>query len=386
VIDFTHVLAGPFCTRLLADFGADVARIESSKHPDSPWRTVKDPNLDRDVAYLVVNRNKRSVTINLKTEAGRELAARIAGVADVLVENFSAGVLDRVDLGYERLSAMNPRLVYVSMSGYGHSGPRRDWTSMNSNLQAYSGLMMSTGSESDPPISISNSWMDYVGGLHACFGIIQALSRRAVSGVGMRLDLSQFECGVSTIGPALMASAASRERPRRAGNRAAGAAPQGCYRCAGKDEWCAISVQTDEQWRALAQVMGFAPDSRFDSVLGRLKHHDEIDRLITAWTETRDKPDVEGLLKAAGVPAERMRRANEVAPDSSQPAGPFKPMSGPHAADVLFTTMPLGLSPATLAEPRSAGRLGEHTDDVLRSWLGMDNSEIEALRRAEVLA
>ena len=167
VLDFTHVLAGPFCTRLLADLGADVVRVESSKHPDHPWPSTFISDDGRHASYLNTNRSKRSIAIDLKNEAGQKVAARLAAATDVVIENFSAGVMGRLKLDYPTLQAFNPGLIYVSMSGYGHDGPRCDWTSMNMNLQGYSGLMMVTGAEGDPPTAISNSWNDYIGGLHA---------------------------------------------------------------------------------------------------------------------------------------------------------------------------------------------------------------------------
>src|SRR5437867_7690160 len=183
VLDFTHVFAGPFCTRTLADFGADILHIE---------RRSEDSDDSHRAAYA--HRNKRSVTLDLKHPAGYATALRLGGVADVVVENFSAGVMRRLKLGYEDLSAGNPGLIYVSMSGYGHTGPRRSWTSMNMNLQAYTGLMMTTGAEGDLPTAISNSWNDYIGGLHAVIAILDALGERHENGRGTNIDLCQSEC------------------------------------------------------------------------------------------------------------------------------------------------------------------------------------------------
>jgi crotonobetainyl-CoA:carnitine CoA-transferase CaiB-like acyl-CoA transferase len=164
VLDFTHVLAGPFCTRLLADFGADVVRVESSLRPDrlgaGTWKPGFEDRQDRPAAYMSSNRSKRSITINLKAKGGVELATRLANVADVVVENFSAGVMARLRLDYASLSQVNPRVIYASMAGYGQEGPRRDWISMNVNLQGYVGLMMVTGAPDDPPIAIGNSRCD----------------------------------------------------------------------------------------------------------------------------------------------------------------------------------------------------------------------------------
>src|SRR6516162_1582772 len=217
VLDFTHVLAGPFCTRLLADLGADVVRVESSKHPDHPWPSTFISKDGRHASYLNTNRNKRSIAIDLKNEAGQKVAARLAAAADVVIENFSADVMSRLKLDYQTLQALNPGLIYISMSGYGHDGPRRDWTSMNMNLQGYSGLMMVTGAEGDPPTAISNSWNDYIGGLHGCFAILQAVDKRHTSGKGTCIDLSQFECSASMIGPLLLSSAVNGTAPLRHG-------------------------------------------------------------------------------------------------------------------------------------------------------------------------
>ena len=162
VLDFTHVLAGPFCTRLLADLGADVVRVESSKHPDHPWQSTYISDDQRHASYLNTNRSKRSISIDLKNDAGQQIALKLAAVADVVIENFSAGVMGRLKLDFATIEKLNPRIVYVSMSGYGHNGPRRDWTSMNMNLQGYSGLVTVTGGECDQPTAISNSWNDYI--------------------------------------------------------------------------------------------------------------------------------------------------------------------------------------------------------------------------------
>jgi benzylsuccinate CoA-transferase BbsF subunit len=382
VLDFTHVLAGPFCTRLLADLGADVVRVESSKHPDYPWPSAFISGDGRHASYLNTNRNKRSVVIDLKNEAGRTVASRLAAVADVVIENFSAGVMDRLKLDYENLRTLNHRLIYVSMSGYGHDGPRRDWTSMNMNLQGYSGLMMVTGAEGDPPTAISNSWNDYVGGLHACFAILQAVDNRAATGKGVYIDLSQFECSAAMIGPLLLSSAVNGTPPLRRGNRSAVVAPQGVYRCAGTDDWCSISVQTDGQWTSLIRVIeqeAWGSDKRFATVEGRMRHHDEIDRQIEAWSCRFTNTEVERRLKALGVSAGRMRRINDLI-DAENGATVFAKMKEPRVGSMLTTRLPFTLSSTSLPKPHTAPGLGEHTTDVLRSWLGLTEQEIDTIK------
>lgn len=385
VLDFTHVLAGPFCTRLLADFGADVVRVESNSRPDrmraDTIKTGFEDRQDRSGTYLNINRSKRSIAINLKTEGGHALATRMARAADIVVENFSGGAMARLKLDYERLQPHNSRLIYVSMSGYGHSGPRRDWRSMNMILQGYSGLMMVTGSESDPPTSISNSWNDYIGGLHACFGILQALAERLTTGKGVFLDVSQFECSVATLGALLMSSVVNGNVPARMGNRSSYLAPQGLYRCAGSDQWCAVSVQNDDQWRGLITAMGAASwgdDDRFATLVGRLHHHDEIDARIEKWTSPLNSEEVESRLRAAGVEARRMRRINDLVdgPDVSQV---FESMEDRRLESMLVTGHPFFFLSGSLPAPRPAPSLGQHTSEALSDWLGMSEGEVSSL-------
>jgi benzylsuccinate CoA-transferase BbsF subunit len=387
VLDFTHVLAGPFCTRLLADLGADVVRVESSKHPDHPWQSTYISDDHRHASYLNTNRSKRSIAIDLKNDAGQKIALRLAEAADVVIENFSAGVMGRLQLDYQAIEKLNPKIIYVSMSGYGHDGPRRDWTSMNMNLQGYSGLMTVTGAEGDPPTAISNSWNDYVGGLHACFAILQAIDKRSESGRGTRIDLSQFECSAAMIGPLLLSSAVNNNVPKRRGNRSDKVAPQGVYRCHGVDDWCALSVQTDQQWNSLVRLINqpnWSSDDRFGSAAGRMHHHEEIDRDIEAWTRQLSSREVESRLKAAEIPAERVRRINDVIDDPHTDTV-FSSMPERRVGSMLTTTLPFTLSSVALPMARSAPGLGEHNAEVLRGWLNISEEEILALKGEEAL-
>jgi benzylsuccinate CoA-transferase BbsF subunit len=387
VLDFTHVLAGPFCTRLLADLGADVVRVESIKHPDHPWQSTFVSADGRHASYLNTNRSKRSIAIDLKQGAGQQIAARLAAVADIVIENFSAGVMDRLKLGYEKLGAINPRLIYVSMSGYGHNGPRSAWTSMNMNLQGYSGLMTVSGAAGDPPTAISNSWNDYIGGLHACFAILQAIGERGDSAKGRRIDLSQFECSVSMIGSLLLSSAVNGKVPVRRGNRSDQYAPQGVFRCAGSDDWCALCVENLEQWQALTRLIGrerWGAEPRFDSVSGRIQGHDQIDEAISTWTKQYSDKEVEERLRTAGISAARVRRINDVV-DSPQAAAVYAPMPERRVGSMLTTKLPFSLSFVDLPAPSSAPSLGEHSAAVLSAWLNCSDSEIDDLKGSEVL-
>jgi crotonobetainyl-CoA:carnitine CoA-transferase CaiB-like acyl-CoA transferase len=325
--------------------------------------------------------------LDLKNPAAHAVAVRLATVADVIVENFSSGVMSRLGLGYNDLSVDNPRLIYVSMSGYGHSGPRAAWTSMNMNLQAYTGLMLTTGADGDPPTAISNSWNDYIGGLHATIAILYALEERHTTGLGRNIDLSQFECSVATLGPLLLAAAASGAPPKRWGNRSNRNAPQGVYPCAGNDEWVAISVETDDQWHEFARAIDqptLADDPRFATTLGRMRNHDALDEAIARWTRELPNDNVELRLQAAGVPAERMRRAEAVidAPDSGRV---YKPVPGKTERPVLAASVPFTLSGSAIASVGAPSQLGEHTHEALRNWLNLSNEEIDSLERENAL-
>ena len=258
---------------------------------------------------------------------------------------------------------------------------------MNMNLQGYSGLMTVTGAEGDPPTAISNSWNDYVGGLHACFAILQAIDKRAETGRGGVFDLSQFECSAAMIGPLILSSAVNESVPVRRGNRSDKVAPQGVYRCHGPDDWCALTVENDQQWNSLIRIIDqekWASDERFSSAAGRVDHHDEIDRGIEVWTGRFSSAEVEKRLKAAEIPAERVRRINDVI-DGSRKDTVFSSMAERRVGSMLTTTLPFTLSSVALPVARSAPSLGEHNTEVLREWLNISDEEILAIKSEEAL-
>ncbi|HXQ54018.1 MAG TPA: CoA transferase [Stellaceae bacterium] len=383
VLDFGHIVAGPYCARLLADLGAEVVKVETATRQGRTGArrggTRRADASGRTPHLAHINRNRRSIDLNLKTERGLAIARRLVDVADVLVENFSSGVMDRLGLGYRELAASNPRLVYASMSSFGHTGPRAGWTGMNVTLQACSGLMLATGAEGDPPIGISNSWNDYIGGLHAAVAILGALDKRKATGAGCFLDVSQFEGSVAMVGSLLLACAVTHAPPARLGSRSLSAAPQGCYRCAGADQWCAISVQSDAQWQALVAELGddAAPlrAPRLATLAGRLEQHDAIDRVLSAWTGARAPADVERRLEQRGVPAAAMRRGNELA-DTAEWQRLLLTVETT-GMRVIGPPFAFRASPAVAAV--AAPRMGADGGAVLRDWLKLDDAAIAGL-------
>jgi crotonobetainyl-CoA:carnitine CoA-transferase CaiB-like acyl-CoA transferase len=247
-------------------------------------------------------------------------------------------------------------------------------------------MMMITDREENPPVAVSNSWMDYVGGLHGCYSILQALATRGKDGKGRNIDMAQFECGVGTIGPLLLAGILNGKRPERTGNRSTKAAPQGCYPCVGDDQWCVISVVSDEQWRALVRTiddLALEENPQLQTLAGRVRHHDEIDRRIVAWTRTRDAREVERSMRSAGVPAEHMSRVDEV---MRRRDGSVFSLEPGKERQILMTGLPFALGPKVKQRFGPTPRLGEHTDEALQSWLGLDTGAIGTLRQEGVLS
>ena len=375
VLDFGHVLAGPFCARLLVDLGADVIKVETASRQGSR----RGAQLMRNGAPIIlsdINRNRRSIDLDLKSDVGRDIAQRLAAQADVLVENFSSGVMDRLALGYDVLSAANPGLVYASMSAFGHTGPHKDWTGMNVTLQACSGMMLATGEQDEPPTGISNSWNDYIGGLHTAVAIVGALHERRRTGRGRNLNMAQFEASAGMIGSLLLYGAITGTTPPRAGNRSSGSAPQGVYRCAGKDEWCAIVVETDAQWHDFLGVLGNAANALSRANLGttarRMARHDEIDTVIEAWTKDLAPSEVENRLTAAGVPAAAMRRGNELG-EVEEWRRVLRPIKNAGGFDWRVPGLPFSFVGTPPVTPVCTPAPGEHSDEVLRDWLGIDD-------------
>lgn len=383
VLDFGHIVAGPFCVRLLADLGADVVKVETATRQGRTGARRGQRNTGnngRTPHLFHINRNRRSIDLNLKTERGLAVARRLVAAADILVENFSAGVMERLGLGYRELAAANPRLIYATMASFGQTGPRRGWTGMNVNLQAASGLMLATGAEGDPPIGISNSWNDYIGGLHAAIAILGALAERRKSGKGRHLDVSQFEGSVAMIGSLLFASAVTGKPPARLGSRSPAAAPQGCYRCAGEDQWCAISVQSDTQWQKLRSLLG--GEQPYATLADRLAHHDAIDAAIERWTSALAPAEVERRLTVQGIPAAAMRRGNELE-DVAEWRQVLRPLQGPGAEGKKVIGLPFAFRCSAPVVTTQAPRMGDGGREALGDWLKLDAPAIDELMRAE---
>lgn len=390
ILDFGHVVTGPFATGLLADFGAEVIKIESATAVEGgrrlgPFRPGGPRDPEGSGIYASLNRNKRSVAVNLKHPRGVGVALALARQCDVLTENFSVGVMDRLGLGPERVLAVNPRLIYVSISGLGTGGPRSGWVSFNAVIQALSGAMLVTGAPGDPPIGVSNSWADFIAGAHAAVVIVAALQRRDAGEDGCWIDLSQYEANALPLGRTVMD--ARRGRETRWGNRSAERVPQGCYRCQGDDAWCVISVGSDEEWAALARLIA-APGvvaARYPTVDARRQASDEIDRWLERWTRTRTAEDVERLCRGARVPALAVRTNIDALRELPLLAPSLWTTEHPVLGRLPMVPNPIHIDGLSPRKAHAGPLLGADTEDVLREVAGFTGTEIASLRADGVL-
>ena len=387
ILDFTHVLAGPFATRILADLGADVVKVVSSVRTG--------PNAPGGAYYVMWNRNKRALALDMSHDGSRVTCRQLAEVADVVIDNFSVGVLDRWGVGYDTVSASNPGVVYVQMSGMGDGGPWSSFVTYAPTIHALSGLTYLTGVPGRKDIGIGFSYNDHCAGLHGAFAILAALEARRHTGRGQRIDLSQFEVGVGLAGPSLLDYFANGRTAQPTGNTLPYdcAAPHGCYPCGGAkseavvdERWVAIACMTDAQWHALREVMGdprWSRDPALGTARGRMDSAD-LDANVGAWTRTLTATEVMARCQAAGVPAGVVQTGadlGDVDPQLRQ-SGFLFPIDEPHPVlgQTYADRLPIRFEDTPCDVYRRTRRVGEDNVAVLADWLGMTEDEV---RRGE---
>ncbi|MFC4052764.1 CoA transferase [Actinomadura syzygii] len=393
VLDLTWVLAGPYATKTLADHGAEVIKIESRHRPDptrfsTGFHLSRSADADPDTSgyFNNVNRNKKSITLNLRTEEGRDLALRLAAHCDLVVENFAAGVLDRLGLGYERLRAARPDIVVVSMSGMGHTGPWRDYVSYADAVSALSGWTGLTGEPGEPPVGVVYGLADIIAGHHAALAAIAALDVRDRTGEGQHVDLAQLETAAAHLGDAI-ARVGFGERVEPIGNRHPRMSPHGVFPCLGDDTWVAIAARDDDDFARLLAATGLPGDPSWTTLPGRREHEDEIERRLSAWTKSRPAESVAETLQRHGIPAYAVRDGRTlVEHDEALRAWDFyRPLDHPASGTFLHEGLPVRMARAPGGVTAPAPRLGEHTAGVLTDLLGLSTAEQDALRTAGVL-
>src|SRR5215468_5579040 len=300
ILDFTWVVAGPVATRILADQGAEVIKIER--------RDSLDLGSRRGGFTGNLFRGKESTVINMADPRGREIARRLVAVSDVVIDNFSARVMHNWGMDYESIRQLKPDIIAVSMSGFGHTGPQKDYVSYGPTLQALSGYTLLMRHPGKEPAGWGYSYADMSGGYSGALAVLMALWHRKRTGRGQFVDLSQFETISSVVGPALLDVLVNGAAVSPFGNRSqeAPAAPHGVYRCAGTDRWCAVTVFGDSEWQGFCRALGdpaWTKDPRFATLAGRLEHQEALDRRVEEWTRQHAPEDVIRLLQQAGVAA-----------------------------------------------------------------------------------
>lgn len=390
ILDFSHIAAGPYGTLQLGYFGGEIIKVESATHMDG-WRT-RDGNADKEESrpFADHNKNKLSVCINLKHAKGVELVRKLVTFCDVVVENFSFGVMERLGLSYEVLKESRPDLVMVSLQGLGRTGPRRDWVTWGPSLMPLSGMTYLWNHPDAPePVGSQTSYPDYVVGLHAALAILAALNLRDRSGLGSHIEISQVEVTASLIGSAFTEFSLAGSNPEIRGNRNPFHCPHGCYRCYGEDRWCVIDVTSDDEWKSLAQLMGrmdLVNDPDLNSLSGRRSRARELDDVISQWTIMRSPREVMEACQESGVPAGIVANGEDIANDPNlNSRGFFVDTDHPKQPGLKLPGVAVHLSRTPGAVRMPAPLLGQHTDEVLGRILGMELTEIESLKAEGVL-
>jgi crotonobetainyl-CoA:carnitine CoA-transferase CaiB-like acyl-CoA transferase len=394
VVDFTAFWAGPSATHTLAALGADVIKIEGLRRPDG-MRFSGGPGVTHDQwwesgpVFLASNCNKRDVTLELSTEAARDLALRLIGTADLVIENFSPRVMGNLGLGWDSVRAANPAVVLTRMPAFGLDGPWRDRVGFAQTMEQASGMAWMTGTPDGPPV-IPRGVCDPLAGLHAAFASLAALDVRDATGVGMQLESTMVEAALNVAVEALLEAGSGGAEPTRDGNRGPGASPQGVYRTQGDDDWIAIAVLDGAQWEALTSLLrreDLAKRDDLSSESGRRAAADELDAVVSQWTQGQDSRSLVEILRAAGVAAGRVISAAELLEDPQLCArGFWEEVEHPVAGRFRTTGMPFRFAGVTGPwNRRSAPLLGEHNTEVLGEILGLDEEQLRQLEEARVI-
>lgn len=384
IVDLSRVLSGPYCTMLAADMGARVIKIE---HPGAgdDTRAWGPPFLEGESAYyLSINRNKESIALDFKTPGGRAILDRLIDRADVVVENFRPGALAKLDLDYDSLSAKRPELIYVSISGYGHTGPRRDELGYDAVAQAEGGLMSITGVPEAQPVRLGVAVADIAAGMFAFQGLLLALIARGRTGRGQHIDVSLLDAVVSLLTYQAGRYFATGDSPSRAGNRHMTIAPYNTYDT--RDGVLVLAVGNDTQWQRLCGALGLTDlgaDARFTQNEGRVAHYDALHIQLTTIFAGLDLAPVVARLRAAGVPCGAVRSIADVFADPQIAARAMaESVDHPTIGRLQVLGVPVKLSATAGGVRTPPPRLGEHTRTILARDLSMSDDEIDRLRSA----
>ena len=391
VLDLTQFEAGPSCTEALAWLGAEVVKVENPQGGEPGRSNFPGPAGGDSYYFFEFNANKKSVTVNLKSERGLALVKDMAKKADVMIENMAPGTVERLGLGYEAIRAINPGIIYAQVKGFGEGSPYERNLAFDMIAQASGGTMSITGEPDGPPLKPGPSLGDTGTGMTMAISILGALYERRATGRGRRLQVAMQDAMLHYIRIAFQAQASTGQPARRAGSRSvtAAVAPMGIFPCApgGPNDWIYVFARQKDHWHRLLKVLGreeLIGDAGYETVAGRGERRDEVNEMVADWTRRRDKHEAMRIIGGAGVPAgavlDTMELMNEpsftergILQVAEHPTGPFKMPGWP----VRFDGKPPKLEPAPL--------LGQHSAQVFGDWLGLSPGDLETLRREGVI-
>ncbi len=388
VLDLGQVFQGPYATMLLARAGADVIKIEPPGIGE-PLRRRGAGTGGTSLSLAMMNSNKRAITLNLKDERGRDLLRRMAARADVLLENFAPGVMDRLGVGWAALHAVNPRLVYATGTGFGISGPDANNLAMDMTIQAVSGIASVTGFPDGPPTKAGPTLVDIMGGTALYGGIVTALYERDRTGAGRLVEVAMQEAVYASMAASFDYLHRTGEIPPRPGNRHSGrsGAPYNMYPA--RDGWVSLQTVTEEHWRNLCRAMGreaLAEDARFATNAARVANLDATDAVVADWTRTLGKMEVFATARRHRIPCAPVRTVDEVMNDGHMHArGMLHRIEHPDLGAVVVPNSPIRLHGAAQPPMAPSPRLGEHNGAIYAEWLGLEPAELAVLRETGVI-
>lgn len=388
ILDLTRVVAGPYCTMILADLGAEVIKVENPKGGDDT-RSYAPYRNGSSMYFANINRNKKSITLNLKSAQGKEIFRELVKKADVVVENYRPGVMKRLGLDYEELKKINERIIYGSVTGFGNTGPYSAQAGYDILSQAMGGLMSITGQPDDPPTRAGNAMGDVLGGLNLAIGILAAVNERYITGKGKQVDIALLDCVVSSLDSATQRYFANHEIPKRIGNRYAPCAPYDVF-CA-RDGQLVIACGNQHLYELLCMKVMHLPelltDDRFDVMEKRVAHHEELKKIIEEWLKSYNVKEIVSILLENGIPAGPINNLKDITEDEHLVfyRHMFVEVEHPEIGLMKVNGCAVKYLNEKEREFHAAPMLGQHNKEILEQYLELDQGTLKKYKEIGVL-